>query len=108
MDSTANMQLPRAMSVRLILPVAGALTAASLTWLIWALTTPGDYFAGGNPALWFTLVAAALGGGYVATRLRSRWGAAAVLFAAAFCILFWVVAPDGWWASPPPAIQPGQ
>jgi peptidoglycan/LPS O-acetylase OafA/YrhL len=100
---------PRTTKVRLlVLPIAGALAAASVAWLIWGLTTPGDYFGGGNPALWFTLVAAALCGGYGATRIHSRWGAAALLFAAALCILFWVAAPDGWWASPPPPMQQAQ
>jgi hypothetical protein len=94
----------RVSGVRVVLIVAGALTAGSLTWILWGLFTPGDYFAGGNPAVWGTLVVSALGGASAAGRIRSRWASALLLLSAALLSTFWIVAPDGWWASSPPRI----
>jgi hypothetical protein len=92
-------------------PVAPALIGAfcvfTLAWIAWGLTTPGDFFANGNPACMPTLAAAVVVGlalGHYAGRRRSlRWGmvAVAILF-----VVFWVFAPEGWWAKGPPHAAP--
>lgn len=100
------MKRSRGSTLRLLLVVGvGALTAASVTWMLWGLVTPGDYFAGGNPLVWGTLVIGALAGGYAASRLRSRRAVRLLVFAAALCTAFWLVVPDGWWAAAPPPPQ---
>lgn len=88
--------------VRVLLIAAGALAAGSVTWILWGVLTPGDYFAGGSPAVWPTLAVAGLGGAVAAARVRSRWAAALLLLSAALLSAFWIVVPDGWWASSPP------
>jgi hypothetical protein len=89
-------------SVRVLLAAAGALTAGSVTWILWGLFTPGDYFAGGSPAVWVTLAGAGFAGALAAGRVRSRWAAALLLASALLFSAFWIVVPDGWWASSPP------
>lgn len=89
--------------LRALVIVAGGLTAGSVTWIVWGLSTSGDHFAGGSPVVWLTLSAAGIGGALAAAGSRSRRTAAFVLLSAAIVSAFWIVAPDGWWASSPPA-----
>jgi hypothetical protein len=87
--------------LRLLLTVSGCLAAASLAWMMWGLLSPGDYFAGGNPTVWGTLLIAGMGGGYMGSRLEARGPAMLLLVIAAFCVGFWLIVPDGWWAAAP-------
>lgn len=87
---------------RLALAAAGAFTAATLTWILWGVITPGDFFAGGSGAVWLSLAIAAVAGGYAAFRWQPRRARIALWTAAVVCLLFWVAVPDGWWAKAPP------
>jgi hypothetical protein len=73
----------------------------TITWIVWGLLTPGDYFANGNSFAFPSLGVAALVGlifGFRATvRLRL------LIFAASIAGLgFWILVPEGWWAKAPP------
>ena len=90
--------------LRVLLIAGGAMTAGSVTWILWGLLTPGDYFGGGSPAVWATLAVAGLGGALAGARIRSRWAAGILMLAAALLSAFWILVPDGWWASSPPSM----
>ena len=81
----------------------GTFVGGTLCWVVWGALTPGDYF--GNGSLWVlpSLVTAGAAGGYVGSRTRSRGRGLRItlsVFGALF-LLFWIRAPDGWWAKPP-------
>lgn len=82
--------------------LASALTACTVAWIAWGLATPGDYFANGNPLSYVSVVLAGALGLFAGYRRRSPRYRGIVLAAALFALLFWLTAPDGWWAHGPP------
>lgn len=91
---------------RVLWVLAGAFCAASLAWMLWGVTSSGDFFGGGSPVVLGTLVLASGAGGVVGARLRSRRAQIAVGVGVAACALFWIFTSDGWWAvAPPPRPQ---
>jgi hypothetical protein len=80
----------------------GAFVGLTSAWIAWALATPGDFFASGSSWLLITLVAAAIGGARVTSRIRSSVGVVGLAAITLCCVAFWIAAPDGWWASEPP------
>lgn len=82
--------------------VAGAFVADSIAWIGAALSTSGDFFAGGNVQIGVMLLVASALGGFAAAQIRSKRLTTSLAIATALCLLFWVAVPDGWWASPPP------
>jgi hypothetical protein len=86
--------------VRFAWAVLGSFVGATGTWIFWGVLTPGDFFANGSTVLPSLVVGGLLGaytGRIVRFRGRIAFGVAAVL-----CAAFWSLAPDGWWATPPP------
>ncbi len=83
--------------------LAGAFAGATVGWITCGLLTSGDLFASGKGALaLFVVVAALVGGAYLGVKARSKRRQLALFVTAAVCLVFWVAAPNGWWALPPP------
>ncbi len=81
--------------------VLGAFVGGTTTWIFWGMTTPGDFFANGSsfvfPSLGVGSLLGAFSGWTAHPRRRIAFGIATLL-----CVAFWTLAPDGWWAKPPP------
>jgi uncharacterized membrane protein len=73
-----------------------------LNWILWGLLTPGDFFGNGSPLIYVTAVAAAVAGFIVGFRIKSKAGRKILIFLGIGCLIFWLFAPNGWWAVPPP------
>jgi hypothetical protein len=83
--------------------LCGVFTGATACWIVSGVATPGDYFGNGSPWLWLALFACGAAGGYAAFKARSKRFRVALSVAALACAIFWLAAPEGWWAKPPPA-----
>jgi hypothetical protein len=83
----------------LVAAASSAFTAATTCWVVWGITTPGDFFAHGSVLFRPTLAAAALLGAALGCRVRSRRVIVTLLVFAVLCGAFWVVADDGWWVT---------
>ena len=92
---------------RVLTSVGGAFAGFTLCWVGWGRATPGDLFANGSPLLAPTLVGSLLISGVLGAFAHGRKGAIGIALLTAAAILFWVFAPDGWWAHPlrPPPPQ---
>lgn len=86
---------------RVIGPALGTLSAVTLTWIAWAVATPGDYFANGSALLFPSLGVAAVGGA-LGGRALARRHPTLLLVAAMLSIGYWAIAPSDWWSRPPP------
>lgn len=84
----------------------GAFAAVTTTWVAWAFATPGDSFANGSRMLLPSLAAASVIGGAAGWRLASRLPRV-LLLAFVASIGYWTIAPSGWWAHGPPAMNRG-
>jgi hypothetical protein len=93
---------PRPPWGRLLMTVMGAFVGLSSTWIACGVATPGDFFASGSSWLIITLGVAAIGIARVASRIRSTVGVMGLTTITLCCAIFWMAAPDGWWASEPP------
>jgi hypothetical protein len=82
--------------------LAGAFCAVTLSWIVWGVLTPGDYFANGSVILYPSLLLAAIAGAWLAHKSHTRIRIGALAAITALCVLFWVATPDGWWAKPLP------
>ena len=92
----------------MLMAAMGAFLGFTAAWFAWAIATPGDFFASGSPWLSLTLGAAAVSGGTVDWRVRSKAGVIGFIAITLCCAAFWIAAPDGWWASPPPTANKGR
>ena len=81
---------------------ASALTACTGVWILWGLSTRGDYFASGNPFVLVSMVLAGAAGLVLGYRRRSPRYRGIVLAVGLFAALFWLAVPEGWWAHGPP------
>ena len=84
--------------------VMGAITGGTLGWIAIGLATHGDFLAGGSRiGLSLALLAGiTLGcvGGYLGGTARI-WRRLLIGTTLA-SVLFWCIAPSGWWVTPPP------
>jgi hypothetical protein len=82
---------------RLLGSLLGSFCLLTVTWIIWGILTPGDFFGNGS---WFvepTLGIAAIVGAIVGFRISGR--PRIVMFVtAALSVCFWLFIRDGWWA----------
>jgi hypothetical protein len=93
----------RSLVTIILLAFMGAFSGMTICWIIWGLVTIGDFFAGGSSlALLFTVASATGTGGYIGFKAKSNISRIVLGTVTLFCILFWMVIPDGWWALPPP------
>ena len=70
-------------------------------WIVWGFLTPADYFPYSDyftPSLFLAIAAGALAG----IMIKSKAMLYTLLALALAATLFWIFAPDGWWAKPPP------
>jgi hypothetical protein len=79
-----------------------AFTAATACWIVLCLVTSGDFFARGSSLAFLAIVVTGLGGFYFGFRSRSRSLRVVLAVATLACVVFWIAAPNGWWAMPPP------
>lgn len=104
-DPGANRRYLR-VDLRVYFRVAAAALAGffvgTACWIGLALSSAGDFFATGHPLPLLVIVVGATGGAIGGYRTRSRSVRRLVAVAAVACGVFWVVAPNGWWALPPP------
>ena len=87
--------------MRVAMAFLGSGSAFTMTWVVWGVCTPGDYFANGSLLLIPSLVCAAILGAWLA---YARAGAPLRVTVAGLALLsaaFWLFAPGGWWASGP-------
>ena len=98
----ANGAAFRSLAQRLLLLRTGAVTGATLGWVAWGVMTPGDAFGAGGLLVGGTVLALGLLGGYVAFKGRSRGVRIGTIATSGLCAMFWLAAPEGWWAKPPP------
>jgi hypothetical protein len=87
---------------RLLFALMGAFAGATLGWVAWGILTPGDFFANGSPFVGVTVLALAGIGGYAVFARSSRGARITAATCTVACATFWLAAPDGWWANPPP------
>lgn len=81
----------------------GAFNGMTICWTMWGLATIGDFFAVNRVvALLFTVAGATGIGAYIGIKAQSKTLRIGLGVVALFCLLFWIVIPDGWWALPPP------
>ena len=85
--------------------LTGAFVGVTLAWILFGLFTPGDFFAGGRVIVGPVVLGAGGLGSWLGARAGSTAPRVTIVVLALLCILFWVAAPDGWWASRPP--RPG-
>src|SRR5664279_5455846 len=85
-----------------LFPALGAFVGATGCWILFGLTTPGDFFANGYLYVIPVLAAAAGIGAYAALKVSAKGFRIALALSAIVFLLFWALVPDGWWASPPP------
>lgn len=97
-ESSAKERLLRASSCAL-----GGFAGLTMSWIVCGLATGGDFFGQGSAAGPFMLVAALGAGGYLGLKARRRWLRVLLAALGAGSIVFWVAAPNGWWALPPPS-----
>jgi hypothetical protein len=90
---------------RLLFALMGAFSGATLGWVAWGILTPGDSFANSHPFVEVSVLALAVVGGYAAFKRSSRRVRIAAAMSTAACAAFWLAAPDGWWAKPPPLVH---
>jgi hypothetical protein len=81
--------------------VLGMLSLVTLAWLTWAFATPGDSFGNGSSLLLPSLTTAGVIGGAFGSRLAPRLPRV-LLLSALVSLAYWALAPEGWWARPPP------
>lgn len=86
----------------LLMAAVGAFDAVTLCWIVWGLLTPGDFFAHGNPFVLVTLPAALIAGAWLGSKARTRARRISLSAVGILCAVFWLFAPNGWWASGPP------
>jgi hypothetical protein len=88
--------------LRVLQVLLGSFGGATAGAIVAALLVPGDFFDLGSPRTVLTIVVPAVLGGYGAYRIRRRNARVALVAVAALCVVYWVAAPSGWWASGPP------
>ncbi|HEV3191562.1 MAG TPA: hypothetical protein VGY54_13730 [Polyangiaceae bacterium] len=86
----------------------GAFASATIGWIAWGIMTPGDNFAKGSSWVEVTLLVMAFLGGYAAFKNGSRPVRIVTSLATGGSGLFWLGAPDAWWAKPPPRRPDGK
>jgi hypothetical protein len=76
---------------------------ATLAWVVWGVTTPGDYFANGALlSVGLSVAFAGVIGLILGWRAKGRIARAAILAVAILSTAFWCLAQEGWWAKAPP------
>ncbi|HET9957989.1 MAG TPA: hypothetical protein VFQ61_26005 [Polyangiaceae bacterium] len=90
------------LALRLWCGLLAGFAAGTLAWITVGLLTPGDFFANGNVAVALAPGAFAVGAAWMGYRRAKRGLAGWLLALAGVAALFWIFAPNGWWASPPP------
>ena len=91
-----------AAAVTALWALSGAGVSATICWLWWCVTTPGDDFANGSGLVGPSLMTALLAGGYAAYRLRGRRFRTTLTVMGLLCVSFWICVRDDWWVHPPP------
>ena len=86
--------------------VVGAFSGATIASVAVAMFTSGDFLSVTDPRRLAPIALALAAGAYLAQRARTRRAQIALCVVAALCALYWVAAPSGWWASPPPPRHP--
>lgn len=89
------------------LSVMGAFVGATLCWILWCVFETGD-FAGGSVSPLVIAAAGALIYGVLGLKTRSRTGSIVLATVTVLCVVFWIAAPDGWWAIRPPSKATGE
>lgn len=74
----------------------------SIYWVFWGLLSHGDYFAQGRTFALVTLIGAALAGAVVGYKMRRTVPRVVLGALGVASVVFWLAAPRGWWAVPPP------
>jgi hypothetical protein len=88
------------MASRFLSAAVGAFVLFSLSWILWGLATPGDFFGNRSAFVNPTLGAAALVGLGLGFKAVGRWRQ--VIYACGLVsACFWVAVPSGWWARGP-------
>jgi hypothetical protein len=85
----------------------GAFIGATLCWILWCVFEAGD-FAGGSAAPFAIAAPGALICGVLGLKTRSKLGGIVLATVTISCVVFWIAAPDGWWAIRPPSRAAGE
>jgi hypothetical protein len=96
--------LAKSVGLRGLFSLMGAFAGATLCWIGWGIMTPGDCLgcgAMGGSLVNVTMLTFAVFGGFSAFKGRSGPARIAVTATTAICCVFWLAAPDGWWAKAP-------
>ena len=76
---------------------------ATLAWIVWGVTTPGDYFANGAVlSVGLSVVFAGIIGVILGWRAKGHIARTAILALAILSTAFWCLVRDSWWAKAPP------
>ena len=96
----------RAVLMAAVFGPLGVISGVTFCWILWGVLTPGDSFGGGAvPFLVGTLAVAGSTGAYAAAKSSSRLARAFWVAATIMSALYWLAAPSGWWATPPPVVD---
>jgi len=74
----------------------GAFSGLTSGWIVSVLLVPGDFFQF-DPRTIICLVGAVLLGTYAGFRARVRWKQVLIAIWFGLSIVYWLLAPDGWW-----------
>ncbi|MEY4577589.1 MAG: hypothetical protein RL701_2292 [Pseudomonadota bacterium] len=93
--------LPSVLVRRSLWAAVGSFGALTMAWVIWCLSADGDLLSLGTIGAVWLLVAAAIGA-WLGFSSRAAWSRGLLVLLSIGAASFWVLAPRGWWASPPP------
>ena len=85
-----------------LLAAFAGLTAGSI---VSALLVPGDFFDLFQPGVIVCVGVGSLLGAYAGFHVRARWQEVLIAVMVGLSILYWVAAPNGWWATRPPPMR---
>jgi hypothetical protein len=88
--------------LKIVSGASGSFVFLTLTWILWGLFTPGDFFGNGSPLVYVSAITAGLIGFVTGFRKKPKWMTVSGILLVALCLFFWLFVRDGWWATPPP------
>ena len=89
--------------VKAVMAPSAGYFMATLAWIIWGVTTPGDYLGdGAGLSVGISVAFAGIIGIVLGWRAKGHIARAAILTLAILSTAFWCLVRDGWWAKAPP------
>lgn len=87
--------------------VVGAYTLFTICWIFIGLFTTGCVYGDGNGGIYPLMIVSALAGVFWGFHAKSKASRVPLIILFIIATSFWTLAPDGWWAVPPPKRDDG-